>query len=127
MSTRVDAWIWAIRLTKTRSAAGAACRGGHVRVNGATAKPAQPVVPGDEVRVRLSGRERVVEVTKSISKRVSAPMPPNATSTAVRPRRPEKSSRANPAAIGEPAGPPNVNGDNWISCAAASSSPSSPP
>lgn len=74
MSTRVDAWIWAIRLTKTRSAAGAACRGGHVRVNGATAKPAQPVVPGDEVRVRLSGRERVVEVTKSISKRVSAPM-----------------------------------------------------
>ena len=74
MSTRVDAWIWAIRLTKTRSAAGAACRGGHVRVNGATAKPAQPVVPGDEVRVRLNGRERVVEVTKTISKRVSAPM-----------------------------------------------------
>lgn len=74
MSTRVDAYIWAIRLTKTRSAAGAACRGGHVRVNGATAKPAQPVVPGDEIRVRLGGRERIVEVTKTISKRVSAPM-----------------------------------------------------
>ncbi len=74
MSTRVDAYIWAIRLTKTRSAAGAACRGGHVRVNGVTAKPAQPVVPGDEVRVRLAGRERIVEVTRTISKRVSAPM-----------------------------------------------------
>jgi ribosomal 50S subunit-recycling heat shock protein len=74
MSTRVDAYIWAIRLTKTRSAAGAACRGGHVRVNGVTAKPAQPIVPGDEIRVRLSGRERIVEVTKTISKRVSAPM-----------------------------------------------------
>ncbi|MGV9712142.1 DUF3558 family protein [Gordonia sp. NPDC003424] len=73
MATRVDSWIWAIRLTKTRSAAGAACRGGHVRVNGATAKPAQPVVVGDEVRVRLNGRERIVEVTKLISKRVSAP------------------------------------------------------
>ncbi|MFW0783887.1 DUF3558 family protein [Gordonia sp. CPCC 206044] len=73
MTTRVDSWIWAIRLTKTRSAAGAACRGGHVRVNGVTAKPAQPVVVGDEVRVRLHGHERVVEVTKLISKRVSAP------------------------------------------------------
>lgn len=73
MTTRVDSWIWAIRLTKTRSAAGAACRGGHVRVNGATAKPAQPVAIGDEVRVRLHGHERVVEVTKLIGKRVSAP------------------------------------------------------
>ncbi|MYR08642.1 DUF3558 domain-containing protein [Gordonia sp. SID5947] len=73
MTTRVDSWIWAIRLTKTRSAAGAACRGGHVRVNGATAKPAQPVAVGDEVRVRLHGHERVVEVTALISKRVSAP------------------------------------------------------
>ncbi|AZG48223.1 DUF3558 family protein [Gordonia insulae] len=74
MTTRVDSWIWAIRLTKTRSAAGAACRGGHVRVNGVTAKPAQPVSVGDEVRVRLHGHERIVEVTKLISKRVSAPI-----------------------------------------------------
>ena len=72
MSVRVDSWIWAVRLTKTRSAAGAACRGGHVRVNGATAKPAQQVSIGDEVRVRLSGRERIVEVTRPIAKRVSA-------------------------------------------------------
>ncbi|MBD0023464.1 DUF3558 domain-containing protein [Gordonia pseudamarae] len=74
MTTRVDSWIWAIRLTKTRSAAGAACRAGHVRVNSATAKPSTAVAVGDEVRVRLGGRERVVEVTRLISKRVSAPM-----------------------------------------------------
>ncbi|WP_371828911.1 S4 domain-containing protein, partial [Rhodococcoides kroppenstedtii] len=49
--TRVDAWTWSVRLFKTRSAAASACRGGHVKINGATAKPAQPVVPGDEVRV----------------------------------------------------------------------------
>ncbi|MFT4043409.1 MAG: DUF3558 family protein [Gordonia sp. (in: high G+C Gram-positive bacteria)] len=73
MSTRVDAWIWAIRLTKTRSAAADACRGGHVRVNGNHAKPAQNVVVGDEIRLRLDGRERIVEVTKLINKRVSAP------------------------------------------------------
>lgn len=74
MSIRVDSWIWAIRLTKTRSAAGAACRGGHVRVNGVTAKPAQQVAVGDEVRVRLHGYERIVEVTDLIAKRVSAPV-----------------------------------------------------
>lgn len=74
MATRVDSWIWSIRLTKTRSAAGAACRAGHVRVNGATAKPAQVITVGDEVRVRVGGRERVVEVAREVSKRVSAPV-----------------------------------------------------
>lgn len=73
MATRIDSWIWSIRLTKTRSAAGAACRAGHVQLNGATAKPAAALAVGDRVSVRLGGRERIVEVTKLISKRVSAP------------------------------------------------------
>ena len=60
-TVRVDSWLWAVRLTKSRSAADA-CRAGHVRVNGATAKPAQHIALGDEVRVRLGGRERIVEV-----------------------------------------------------------------
>ncbi|EGD54324.1 DUF3558 family protein [Gordonia neofelifaecis] len=73
MATRIDSWIWSIRLTKTRSAAGAACRAGHVQLNGVTAKAAAPVSVGDRVTVRLGGRERIVEVTRLISKRVSAP------------------------------------------------------
>ncbi|WP_459548531.1 RNA-binding S4 domain-containing protein [Nocardia sp. X0981] len=71
---RVDSWVWAVRLFKTRSAAAAACRGGHVRVNGATAKPAQPVRPGDEVRIRGGGSERIVIVERVITKRVGAPI-----------------------------------------------------
>jgi ribosome-associated heat shock protein Hsp15 len=71
---RVDAWIWSVRLAKTRSAAGTACRAGHVRVNGERAKPAQLVRPGDEVRVRQEGRERIVIVRKTIAKRVGAPV-----------------------------------------------------
>jgi ribosome-associated heat shock protein Hsp15 len=71
---RVDAWIWSVRLAKTRSAAGTACRAGHVRVNGERAKPAQLVRPGDEVRVRQEGRERIVIVQKTIAKRVGAPV-----------------------------------------------------
>ncbi|WOC11634.1 DUF3558 family protein [Gordonia sp. MP11Mi] len=72
MATRIDSWIWAIRLTKTRSAAGAACRAGHVRLNGATVKPSTTVAIGDRVSVRQGPRERIVEVTGLINKRVSA-------------------------------------------------------
>lgn len=69
---RVDAWIWAVRLAKTRSAATAACRAGHVQVNGERAKAAQPVRPGDEVRLRNTDVERTVEVVRLVVKRVGA-------------------------------------------------------
>jgi ribosome-associated heat shock protein Hsp15 len=73
-SVRVDSWVWSVRLTKTRSQAATACKGGHVRVNGERVKPSQPVKAGDEVRVWHSGRERRVVVTKLIKKRVGAPV-----------------------------------------------------
>ncbi|MET1071915.1 MAG: S4 domain-containing protein [Umezawaea sp.] len=92
-STRVDRWLWAVRLTKTRSDAAAACRGGHVRVNDRPAKPATTVSPGDEVRARVGDTTRIVEVVKVIQKRVGAvdastclidrtPPPPPVTSVA---------------------------------------------
>ncbi|BDZ53349.1 RNA-binding S4 domain-containing protein [Agromyces marinus] len=71
-SARVDAWLWAVRVCKTRSAATTACRAGHVRVNGERAKAAQAVRPGDEVRVRLHGFDRTLIVRRPIVKRVSA-------------------------------------------------------
>jgi ribosome-associated heat shock protein Hsp15 len=71
-STRVDRWLWAVRLTKTRPDAVAACRGGHVRVNDRPAKPATTVSPGDEVRARVGNATRVVEVVRVIQKRVGA-------------------------------------------------------
>lgn len=71
-TTRIDSWIWAVRLVKTRTVAGDACRGGHVRLNGERVKPARLVRVGDEVRVRLDGYERVAVVTKILSKRVGA-------------------------------------------------------
>ncbi|HYI33607.1 MAG TPA: RNA-binding S4 domain-containing protein [Glaciibacter sp.] len=71
-SARVDSWIWAVRLFKTRSLATAACRAGHVKVNGDRAKSAQAVKPGDEVRVRVAGFDRIVVVSRIVVKRVSA-------------------------------------------------------
>jgi len=69
---RVDSWLWAVRVYKTRSAATAACRAGHVRVNGERAKAAEQVGVGDEVRVRISGFDRILEVRQTIAKRVGA-------------------------------------------------------
>jgi ribosome-associated heat shock protein Hsp15 len=73
-ATRVDKWLWAVRLCKTRSAATELCAGGHVKVNGAPAKPAHPVRVGDRVEAHLHGRERILEVVQVIEKRVSAPL-----------------------------------------------------
>ena len=70
---RIDVWIWAVRLVKTRAAATDACRGGHVRLNGQPAKAAQPVRIGDEVRVRIHGFDRIVVVKQLLAKRVAAP------------------------------------------------------
>lgn len=71
-TVRVDAWLWAIRAYKTRSAATAACRAGHVRLNGNPVKASQTVVPGDTLRVRQPGYERILEVRRLIAKRVGA-------------------------------------------------------
>jgi len=72
-STRIDRWLWAVRLVKTRSAAADACRGGHVRVNDRSAKAATLVRAGDVVRARVHDRTRVVDVVRVIDKRVGAP------------------------------------------------------
>lgn len=71
-SGRVDQWLWSIRFTKTRSDAAAACRGGHVKVNGKAAKPSSPVKVGDRIEARVGGRDRIVDVDKVIIKRVGA-------------------------------------------------------
>lgn len=73
-STRVDRWLWSVRVFKTRSTATEACRSGHVAVNRAVTKPATPVRVGDVVTIRIDGRDRVLEVARVIEKRVGAPL-----------------------------------------------------
>jgi ribosome-associated heat shock protein Hsp15 len=73
-SARIDAWLWAVRVFKTRSAATTACRAGHVRLNGDRAKAAALVRPGDEIRVRTSEGDRTVIVQRLLVKRVGAPV-----------------------------------------------------
>lgn len=69
---RIDLWLWAVRLFKTRSLAATACRGGKVRINGHHAKPARLVRAGDRLEVRKADLIRTVVVRKVLTKRVGA-------------------------------------------------------
>lgn len=71
---RVDAWLWAVRIYKSRSLATSACKAGHVQVDGVRAKPATTVRPGTRVVVRGGAYERVLVVRGTLVKRVSAPL-----------------------------------------------------
>lgn len=70
---RLDKWLWAARLFKTRSLAAEAAAGGKVHLNGARVKPAKTVRPGDELRVRRGEQEIVLVVQALAVQRRPAP------------------------------------------------------
>lgn len=72
-TTRIDRWLWSIRLCKTRADATDLCRGGHVRINDKPAKPASSVKVGDRIEAYVHERKRILEVVRIIDKRVAAP------------------------------------------------------
>jgi len=66
---RVDRWLWAARLFKTRSLAARACVAGHVKCNGTSVKSAKQIRPGDRLEVLTPGGPRVVQVVGLAEKR----------------------------------------------------------
>jgi ribosome-associated heat shock protein Hsp15 len=69
---RVDKWLWAVRVYKTRGLSTDACRRGHVLVNGLTAKPSKEIKEGDHVTVRKLPVLFSYLVKQAVEKRVSA-------------------------------------------------------
>jgi ribosome-associated heat shock protein Hsp15 len=65
---RIDRWLWAARLVKTRSLAAEAVKGGRVAVNGQRIKPSKDVRPGDRVEVTL-GQVRLAVVVRGTAVR----------------------------------------------------------
>lgn len=61
--TRLDRWLWAVRVFKTRPLATDACRRGQVKVNDLPAKPARDLRAGDTVSIRLDGFTLTLRVT----------------------------------------------------------------
>lgn len=73
---RIDKYLWAIRVFKTRSEATDACKGGKIRVNGADTKPSKPVKPGDTIVARKGAVTYTYKVLELIDKRQGAKLVP---------------------------------------------------
>lgn len=69
---RIDKWMWAVRIFKTRTIAAEACKKGRISINGAQAKAARMVKPGDIVQVRKPPVTYSFKVLQTIEKRVGA-------------------------------------------------------
>ena len=74
--TRIDKYLWAIRVFKTRSDATDACKGGKVRINGADIKPSKNVRAGDVISVRKGAVTYTYRVIAVIDKRQGAKLVP---------------------------------------------------
>lgn len=69
---RIDKWLWAVRLYKTRSIATTACRAGHVKFQGESVKPSHTVRVGQIFTARAGDLNRTIKVLALLEKRVGA-------------------------------------------------------
>lgn len=67
---RIDKYLWAIRIFKTRSLAADACNSGKVKLNGTNVKPAKTVAPGDIYEIKSERRKWVIEVISLLHSRM---------------------------------------------------------
>lgn len=73
---RIDKWLWAARIFKTRSIAADACKNGRVMVNGTNVKPSRPLKVGETVHVKKPPVTYSFKVLKAIEQRVGAKLLP---------------------------------------------------
>jgi ribosome-associated heat shock protein Hsp15 len=71
---RIDKWLWAVRIYKTRSIAAEACAAGKVRIDGENVKPAYTLKPGQLIIISRDGYKQTLKCLKLIEKRVGAPI-----------------------------------------------------
>ncbi|GET23924.1 RNA-binding S4 domain-containing protein [Prolixibacter sp. NT017] len=73
---RVDKWLWAVRVFKTRSIATDACKKGRVTIDGQSVKPSRTLKPGEVIEVRKNPVRYSYKVKQLIQKRVGAKLVP---------------------------------------------------
>ena len=76
MEARIDKWLWAARILKTRSIAADACKNGRVMLHNVNVKPSRPVKEGEVVAVRKPPVTYSFKVLKAIEMRVGAKLLP---------------------------------------------------
>lgn len=75
-TARIDKWLWAARIFKTRSIAASACKNGRVRIGGVNVKPSHTIKGGDVIDVRKPPITYSFKVLKAIEQRVGAKLLP---------------------------------------------------
>ncbi len=75
-SVRIDKWLWAVRVYKTRNQAAEACRAGKVKMDGLAAKPSRDVKAGDVIEISFPPIKKTLEVIVPIKNRVGAKLVP---------------------------------------------------
>jgi ribosome-associated heat shock protein Hsp15 len=73
---RIDKWLWAVRLFKTRNQASEACKSGKIRLNGNIVKPSHEIKPGNEISISQQPLTKQVKVIQLLENRVGAPLVP---------------------------------------------------
>lgn len=73
---RIDKYLWAIRVFKTRTEATDACKGGKVKVDGVNAKPSRPIKVGETILVRKGAVQYSYRVLQDLGNRVGAKLVP---------------------------------------------------
>lgn len=68
---RLDKYLWAIRIFKTRSLASAACDSGKVKLNGTSVKAAKNVNIGEEYEIKTEARKWIIKVTGLLQNRMA--------------------------------------------------------
>ncbi len=74
---RLDKYLWAVRLYKTRSLATDACRTGHIRMNGQPLKPSHEIKVGEVYELTIEQLHKVIEVKELLGNRVGAKLVEN--------------------------------------------------
>ena len=69
--TRIDKWLWSVRIFKSRSRATQACKSGKVKVNGGKCKPARSVIAGELVSVDKNGLKLQFKILDLLKTRVA--------------------------------------------------------
>ena len=74
---RIDKYLWAVRLYKTRSIATDACRSGRVKLNGLPVKPSHEISVGEIYELNIEQTHRTVQVKELLANRVGAKLVEN--------------------------------------------------
>ena len=89
---RIDKWMWAVRIFKTRTIAAEACKMNRVTINGAYVKASRMIKPGDVVQVKKPPITYSFKVLQAIEKRVGAKLVPDVMENVTTPDQPKKTA-----------------------------------